>query len=87
MPIGGISTHSVLLGHHGLPSSELFANLDKLEIGDTFIVTLLNKTMTYKVDNISIVKSNEVDKLAIDLDKDYVTLLICTIMDLIHIYC
>lgn len=78
MPIGGIGTHSVLSGHRGLPSSKLFTDLDKLEIGDTFTVTLLNKTMTYEVDNIVIVKPNEVDKLVIDPDEDYVTLLTCT---------
>ena len=31
LPIGGISTHTVLSGHRGLPSAKLFTNLDILE--------------------------------------------------------
>jgi len=39
LPIGGLNTHSVLSAHRGLPSSLLFTNLDKLEIGDVFTIT------------------------------------------------
>ena len=33
-PIGGRSTHAVLTGHRGLPSAELFTNLDQIEEND-----------------------------------------------------
>lgn len=78
LPIGGKNTHSVLAAHRGLPSKELFTNITKLELGDTFTITVLNKTLTYKVDNITVVEPNDTTKLQIEEDKDYVTLLTCT---------
>ena len=78
LPIGGEGTHSVLSAHRGLPSAKLFTELDKLEIGDTFKITILDETHVYKVDKISIVKPNDRNELKIDKDNDYVTLLTCT---------
>ena len=78
LPVGGIGTHSVLSAHRGLPSSVLFTNLDKLEIGDTFTITTLNRTLTYQVDEIKIVSPKEIESLKIDKDKDYLTLVTCT---------
>ena len=78
LPIGGTGTHSVLSAHRGLPSSKLFTDLDKLEIGDTFTVTILDRFKTYKVDQIEIVTPNNLKKLEIDPDKDYITLMTCT---------
>ena len=59
LPIGGKGTHSILSAHRGLPSAKLFTELDKLEIGDTFKITILDETLVYKVDKISIVKPND----------------------------
>ncbi len=78
LPVGGQGTHSVLSAHRGLASSTLFTNLDKLEIGDTFTITVLDKLITYEIDNIKIVKPNDTDSLMIEDDKDYVTLVTCT---------
>lgn len=78
LPIGGNSTHSVLSAHRGLPSAKLFSDLDKLEIGDTFKIIVLDEVLTYKVDKISIVKPNNSKELMNVKDKDYVTLITCT---------
>ena len=78
LPIGGKGTHSVLSAHRGLPSAKLFTELDKLEIGDTFKITILDETHVYKVDKISIVKPNDRNELKIEKDNDYITLLTCT---------
>ena len=78
LPIGGLSTHSVLSAHRGLSSSKLFTNLDKLEIGDIFIITVLNKKLTYQVDNIVIVEPNNIENLKIIENEDLVTLITCT---------
>lgn len=77
-PIGGKGTHSVICGHRGLPSAELFTHLDRLEKGDTFTITVLNRVMTYRVDLVSIVEPDQVDKLQIVEGKDYCTLETCT---------
>ena len=78
LPVGGESTHCVLSGHRGLPSAKLFTNLDQLEVGDTFTITVLDRTLTYEVDNISIVLPTETDSLKVSEGKDYITLMTCT---------
>ena len=77
-PVGGKGTHSVLSAHRGLPSSKLFTDLNKLEIGDTFTITILDRLITYEVDQIEIVEPSDLKKLEIDPEKDYVTLMTCT---------
>lgn len=78
LPVGGIGTHAVLSAHRGLPTSKLFTDLDKLEIGDTFTVTILDRLMTYEIDQIEIVEPSDIKKLKIDPNQDYVTLMTCT---------
>jgi len=77
-PVGGLGTHSVLSAHRGLPSSKLFTDLNKLEIGDTFTVTILDRLITYEVDQIETVEPNDLQKLEINPEKDYITLMTCT---------
>ncbi|MGM9878184.1 MAG: class C sortase [Bacilli bacterium] len=77
-PVGGNGTHAVISAHRGLPSSKLFTDLNKIEIGDTFVIKVFDKTMTYEVDQILIVQPNETDSLAINSKEDYVTLMTCT---------
>ena len=78
LPVGGAGTHCVLSGHRGLPSARLFTDLDKLEIGDTFTITVLDRLLTYQVDQIKIVLPDEVSDLQITDGKDYCTLVTCT---------
>lgn len=78
LPVGGKGTHAVLSGHRGLPSAKLFTDLDQLEVGDTFTIKVLDQVLTYQVDQIKTVLPEETQDLAIDPDKDYVTLVTCT---------
>lgn len=78
LPVGGNSTHCVLSGHRGLPGAKLFTHLDKLVIGDIFMLKVLNEVLTYEVDNIAIVEPDEADLLHIEENKDYCTLVTCT---------
>lgn len=78
LPVGGENTHCVLSGHRGLPSAKLFTNLDKMEVGDTFVITVLDRVLTYQVDDISIVLPTQTDGLRIEDGKDYCTLMTCT---------
>ncbi len=78
LPAGGASTHAVISAHRGLPSAKLFTDLDKLEIGDVFTLTILDRTLTYQVDQIRIVEPSDVSFLEIEEGKDYCTLLTCT---------
>ena len=78
LPTGGAGTHCVLSGHRGLPSARLLTDLDDLIVGDTFTLTVLDRTMTYQVDQILTVLPYEMEALAIDPQQDYCTLVTCT---------
>lgn len=78
LPVGGESTHAVLSAHRGLPSAKLFTNLDKMEKGDIFTIRILDRTITYQVDQILIVLPDKVDDLYVERGEDYCTLVTCT---------
>ena len=78
LPVGGESTHCVLSGHRGLPSAKLFSKLDQLEVGDTFVLRVLDDVLTYEVDQILIVEPQEINSLQIEEGKDLCTLVTCT---------
>lgn len=78
LPVGGDTTHSVVSAHRGLPTAVLFTHLDRMEIGDTFYFTILDRTITYEVDQIRIVEPHDTSLIQIEDGKDYCTLLTCT---------
>lgn len=78
LPVGGEGTHSVVSAHRGLPTAVLFTHLDRMEIGDTFYFTILDRKFTYEVDQIRIVEPHDTSLIQIEQGKDYCTLLTCT---------
>lgn len=78
LPVGGESTHAVLSAHRGLPTAKLFSDLDLMQVGDRFTIHTLNQTLTYQVDQITVILPEEIEALAIEPDGDYVTLMTCT---------
>lgn len=78
LPTGGPSTHCVVSGHRGLPSARLFTDLDKMMVGDIFMLHVLDQTLTYEVDQIIIVEPHMTEDLLIQEGKDLVTLVTCT---------
>ena len=78
LPVGGESTHAVLSAHRGLPTAKLFSDLDLMQVGDRFTIHTLNQTLTYQVDQITVILPDEIEALAIEPGGDYVTLMTCT---------
>lgn len=78
LPTGGAGNHSVFSGHRGLPSAKLFTDLDKLVVGDVFMLHILEETLTYEVDQIRIVEPNVTEDLLPQEGKDLCTLVTCT---------
>ncbi len=78
LPIGGENTHSVISAHRGLPSAKLFTDLNHLEVGDTFSITVLDRTTYYEVDKIEIVIPTQLDAVYIEDGESYCTLMTCT---------
>ena len=68
----------MLSGHRGLPSARLFTDLDKLVVGDVFLLHVLDETLTYEVDQILIVEPYDLSSLEIIPGEDLVTLVTCT---------
>jgi sortase A len=78
LPVGGENTHCVLSAHRGLPSSKLFTDLDRVEIGDTFQIVVLDRVLTYQVDFIKVIEPTDISELEIIEGGDYCTLFTCT---------
>ncbi len=78
LPTGGESTHCVLTAHNGLVKARMFTDIDQLVIGDTFTLTILDRTLTYEVDQILVVEPSDFSALEIVDGEDYVTLYTCT---------
>ena len=81
LPIGDPGDHAVLSAHRGLPSAKLFTDLPGLEIGDTFMLTVLDREMIYEVDQILTVlpdSEEAFEALKWEEGKDYCTLMTCT---------
>lgn len=79
--IGGLSTHSILAGHSGIASKELFTNVHKLEIGDVFRINMRDAQLEYSVIDNQKIKVTETEYLEPQKDRDLVTLLTCPTFD------
>lgn len=77
-PLGGEGSHSILIGHRGLPKAVLFTNLDKLEKGDCFYLHTLDEVLAYEVCDIMVVEPHDIEPLQIVEGEDYCTLVTCT---------
>jgi sortase A len=78
LPVGGEGSHCVLSAHRGLPHAKLFTELDRMEPGDTFQLTVLDRKITYQVDQIKVVRPDEINDVQLVPGEDYCTLLTCT---------
>lgn len=78
LPIGGKGNNSVLCGHNGMPSAEMFTHLDKLKKGDKFYIYVLDKKLEYKVTSKYVVNPNSLKYVYPVPNKDLVTLVTCT---------
>ena len=78
LPVGGRSTHAVLAAHSGRADSKMFTDLDQVKEGDLIYLYVLNKTLTYEVDKITVTTPDDTDAIQIVDSEDLLTLLTCT---------
>lgn len=78
LPVGGVGTHTVLTGHRGLASATMFTNLDKVGVGDTFTVEVLDQVLTYRVASTKVVDPDQTEALRPAEGKDLASLVTCT---------
>ncbi|MFV0527894.1 MAG: class C sortase [Lachnospiraceae bacterium] len=77
-PIGGSGNLSVITAHTGFLQAEMFDRLIEMKVGDTFMLHILDQTLTYQVDQIETILPEEVSKIYPIAGQDYVTLMTCT---------
>lgn len=77
LPIGGESTHTVLAGHRGMGTKEMFRNLDRLNVNDTFYIHTVEGTLTYNVYDVGVILPHETESLRIVEGKDLASLITC----------
>lgn len=77
LPTGGASTHCIITAHTGLVKAKLFTDLDQLTEGDQFTLSILDRDMTYEVDQILITEPDDMSALYVVEGQDYVTLYTC----------
>ena len=78
LPVGGVGTRAVLTAHRGLATSELFTNLDRVELGDTFTIEVFGEVLSYRVVGTEVVDPSDSRALYPDANRDLVTLVTCT---------
>lgn len=78
LPVGGKGARSVITGHRGLASAEMFTRLDEVGKGDTFTIEVFDEILTYKVVDKIVVNPDETKKIAAVPGKDLMTLITCT---------
>ncbi len=78
LPVGGESTHAVIMAHRGMPEAELFSKLPEINEGELFFIEINGEKLAYEVDQIKIIEPKEIDDLQIVEGEDYVTLMTCT---------
>ncbi len=78
LPTGESGTHCVISAHSGLVKARLFSDLDRLELGDRFTLTVLDRTLTYEVDKITVAEPEDGSELRVIKDEALATLYTCT---------
>ncbi len=81
LPVGGTDGHAVLLSHRNMATAVTFERLDELQEGDTFSVTVLKETATFRVDSIRVVDPDNLADYAddkVEEGKQLCTLVTCT---------
>lgn len=78
LPVGGVSSHCVLTGHTGLPSIQIFDDINRLKVGDYFVINILGRNLAYSIYDIETVLPGDTSSLGIHKDEDVCTLVTCT---------
>ena len=78
LPVGGPGTHSAISAHRGLATATMFNDLDQLDVGDTFVIEVLDEVLTYRVIETQVVEPDDTQTVLPRAGEDLVTLVTCT---------
>lgn len=77
LPLGGMSTRSVIAGHRGWWGDLMFYNVDKLDLGDEILIDGRTGLLEYRVTGTDIISPSDWESILPVAGKDMVTLLTC----------
>ena len=77
LPIGGINTNAVIAAHRGTRKQDMFLHIDRLQPGDSVMITNAWKTLRYTVTSTEIITPDAFGKVLIRPGRDMVTLISC----------
>ena len=77
LPLGGMSTRSVIAGHRGWWGYLMLYNVDKLEVGDEIFIDGRTGLLEYRVTGTDIISPSDWESILPVAGKDMVTLLTC----------
>ena len=78
LPVGGEGVHTALSAHSGMSGARMFTDLALLQEGDLFYIHILDRTLTYRVDEINTVLPQDTELLEMQPGEDLCTLITCT---------
>lgn len=79
LPIGGPGTHAVIAGHTGSTERTYFNRLNEVGEGTLFHIDTLGRTLTYRVDQITVVSMSDLSQIQPVEGADLVTLVTCIV--------
>lgn len=77
-PVGGTGTRAVISAHRGLTDAKFFTDLPQMKPGDKFYIDCYGKKLAYAVEKIQTIAPDDTGALAIEKNRDLVTLMTCT---------
>lgn len=77
LPLGTKNSNCVIAAHRGYQGIPYFREIEKLEIGDKVILQNPWEKLSYRVEQIKIIKPDDSDQIRIQKGKDMITLLTC----------
>ena len=77
MLIGGVNTNVVLAAHRGWKGTDMFRNIQAIQLGDKIQITTPWGKLIYRVTELKIILPNDSQEILIQEGKDMVTLLTC----------
>ena len=77
LPLGKKNSNCVIAAHRGYQGIPYFREIEKLKVGDKVTVQNPWEKLSYRVEQIKIIKPDDSDQIRIQKGKDVVTLLTC----------
>lgn len=77
MPVGGMNTNCVIVGHRGYGGTAFFREIEALQPGDPVYLTTYWGTKPYQVERTAIILPDQIDAVLIQEGRELLTLVTC----------